>query len=87
MKIDIQYGEATTLVLSEVYEGVGIKTEMGTFGVCERDGGLEVTFNGKLVFAKYPERTREGFLCQQCGVPLSLEDAGFARCSYCRVTG
>lgn len=85
MKIEVN--DQHDLVLSEVFEGVCIRTEMGVFGVCERDGGLEVTFQGKLVFAKYPERTREGFLCQQCGVPLGLEDAGFAKCSYCRVTG
>jgi hypothetical protein len=85
MKIEVD--EEHNITLSEVYEGIVIQTKTGMFGVCERDGGIEVTFKGKLVYAKYPERTREGFLCQQCGVPLGLEDAGFAKCSYCRVTG
>lgn len=38
------------VILSEVYSGVGIKTSMGVFGVCERDGGIEVLFEGKTVF-------------------------------------
>lgn len=82
MKIDVN--DQHDLILSEVYNGIGIRTEAGVFGICERDGGLEVTFKGELIFAKYPERTQEGFQCVNCGVPLEPEDAGHAKCYACR---
>jgi hypothetical protein len=47
MKIDSD----TLIVLSEVYEGVLIKTDGGMFCVYQRDGGIEVTLNGELVYA------------------------------------
>ena len=39
--------------LSEVYTGVGIKTEQGLFGVSQRDGGIEVMLDGKLVWSSF----------------------------------
>jgi len=36
----------STVELSELYSGMSIKTENGVFHVCERDGGLEICFNG-----------------------------------------
>jgi hypothetical protein len=44
MRIQIVDGE---IVLSEVYNGIGIQTDMGLFGIAQRDGGIEVMLNGK----------------------------------------
>jgi len=53
MKIEV--GPDQFIILSEVFSGVGIKTDMGTFGVCQRDGGIEVTRAGVVVFSLYPD--------------------------------
>lgn len=52
MKIEVS--EDRDIVLSEVYNGIGVKTEAGTFGIAERDGGIEITLKGKLVYGHYP---------------------------------
>lgn len=41
MKLEI---EENTLVFSDVFNGIVIKTPMGRFGVAQRDDGLEVVF-------------------------------------------
>jgi len=41
------------ITLSEVYSGVGIATDMGLFGIAQRDGGIEVLFNGKTVWTSH----------------------------------
>lgn len=46
-------GTPAEIVLSEVYSGVGIKTDMGLFGIAQRDGGIEVMFNGKTVWTSH----------------------------------
>lgn len=56
MKLEV--GPDQSIILSEVFSGVGIKTDVGTFGVCQRDGGLEVTLAGVLVFCMYPDGRR-----------------------------
>jgi hypothetical protein len=50
MKMVIQCNDYKTTIepegnvtMSEVYNGVRVKTEQGDFGVCERDGSIEVT--------------------------------------------
>ena len=55
MKIEISTAEdgTTETTLSEVYSGVGIKTEMGLFGIAQRDGGIEVMLNGKTVWTSH----------------------------------
>jgi hypothetical protein len=53
MKLEV--GPDQSIILYEVFSGVGIKTDMGTFGVCQRDGGIEVTLCGAQVFAMYPD--------------------------------
>jgi hypothetical protein len=53
MKLEV--GPDQSIILSEVFSGVGIKTDMGTFGVCQRDGGIEVTREGVQVFSMYPD--------------------------------
>jgi len=47
MRIQIVDGE---IVLSEVYNGIGIQTDMGLFGVAQRNGGIEVRLNGETVW-------------------------------------
>ena len=51
MRVDLD--ENLQLVLSEVYNGIGIKTDAGVYGICQRDGGIEVMLDGQLVFAHY----------------------------------
>lgn len=41
--------------LEGVYAGVGIKTEQGHIGICERNGGVEVLLDSKVVFASYSD--------------------------------
>lgn len=41
------------LELCEVYNPVVINTEAGAFGICERDGGIEILRGGVMVFACY----------------------------------
>jgi hypothetical protein len=39
------------VMLSGVYNGVGVKTKQGLFGIAERDSGIEVMLDGKLVWS------------------------------------
>jgi hypothetical protein len=39
------------IILSEVYNGIGIQTDQGLFGIAQRDGGIEVMLNGQLVWS------------------------------------
>ncbi len=41
------------IVLSGVYSGVGIETDMGLFGIAQRDGGIEVMLDGKSVWTSH----------------------------------
>jgi hypothetical protein len=54
MKIELKTGAdgGAEVYLSEVYSGVGIRTEAGLFGIAQRDGGIEVMLNGKTVWAR-----------------------------------
>jgi len=40
MKIDVN--EDHEFILSEVYLGIGIKTDAGVFAICQRDNGIEI---------------------------------------------
>jgi len=55
MKIAAENEDGTPagIVLSEVYSGVGIRTDMGLFGIAERDGGIEVMLGGKTVWTSH----------------------------------
>jgi hypothetical protein len=56
MKINVENNE---IVISEAYNGIGIKTEMGHFGIAQRDGGIEVMLDGKTVWTSLEiERTK-----------------------------
>lgn len=37
------------IVLSEVFNGIGIETDIGTYGIAQRDGGCEITLNGEVI--------------------------------------
>jgi len=41
--------------LSRVYNGVGIETDQGHFGIAQRDSGIEVMLDGKLVWSSTSE--------------------------------
>ena len=51
MKIHV--GEHSEIVLEEVFNPVVVRTEVGDFGICQRDGGIEIMCEGELVFASY----------------------------------
>lgn len=54
MKIEVKTGDdgGAEVTLTEVYSGVGIRTDAGLFGIAQRDGGIEVMLNGKMVWAR-----------------------------------
>jgi hypothetical protein len=41
------------ITLSEVFSGIGIETDMGLFGIAQRDGGIEVMLDGKTVWTSH----------------------------------
>lgn len=47
----LQVSEDGAIVLSEVYVGIGINTDQGLFGIAQRDSGIEVMLNGKLIWS------------------------------------
>ena len=49
--MEIEVDEDGEILLSKVYVGIGIKTDTGTFGICQRDGGIEVLKDGKPVWS------------------------------------
>ena len=43
------------VILTDVFNGVGIKTDQGLFGIAQRDGGIEVQLDGKHVWSSTEE--------------------------------
>lgn len=41
------------VVLDDVFSGIGIRTDMGLFGIAQRDGGIEVMLDGKTVWTSH----------------------------------
>jgi len=39
------------IILSDVFNGIGIETDQGRFGIAQRDMGIEVMLDGKLVWS------------------------------------
>jgi hypothetical protein len=65
--IDAGPREAT---LSGAYNGIGIETEQGLFGIAQRDRGIEVMLDGKLVWsstAEEPGRNGPGVIASPDG--------------------
>lgn len=50
----IEVDEERNILLSDVFNGIGIKTDIGIFGICQSDGGIELTLDGKIVYVHYP---------------------------------
>lgn len=44
--------------LSDVFSGVGIATDMGLFGIAQRDDGIEVMLDGKTVWTSHEIKPR-----------------------------
>lgn len=38
-------------IISEIYNPVGIETDDGIFYIAQRDSGIEIVFNEKLIFS------------------------------------
>lgn len=76
MKIDINLGD-NEVVLSEVFSGVGIATDMGLFGIAQRDGGIEVMLDGKTVWTSHELRARAPLSPNGPGVILPDGSAAF----------
>ncbi len=54
MRIDVnQKGD---VVLTDVFNGIIIRTDDGDFGVSQRDDGIEITHKGNLVWHSGPSR-------------------------------
>jgi len=48
LELDVSYVDVT---LRKVFNGVGIETDQGHFGIAMRDDGIEVMLNGALVWS------------------------------------
>lgn len=66
MKIILNCGEYKPTIetvgsaeLEGVYNGVGIKTDQGHFGITQRDGGLEIVRDGALLLSTSDEEMME----------------------------
>lgn len=44
-------GEHGQIIFGDVFNAIGIETEHGRFGICQRDGGLEVVRAGEIVWS------------------------------------
>lgn len=66
------------VALREVYNGIGIETDQGRFGIAERDGGIEILLNGELIWSstEYIDAAGElakGFLAMAKNSPTIFE--------------
>lgn len=52
--MEVKVDENGNIVLDKLYVGVLVTTEKGTFGIAQRDDGIEVTLEGKLVYPPPP---------------------------------
>jgi len=51
---------AEPVLLRDVFCGIGIETDQGCFGIAQRDGGIEVLLDGKLVWSSSWMREERG---------------------------
>ena len=49
--MQIHVGEDGEIVLSEIYNAIGIETDQANFGLVQRDGGIEVYLDGVLIWS------------------------------------
>jgi hypothetical protein len=94
VKIDINSeGDVT---LSDVFLGVGIQTDLGLFGIAQRDGGITVLLDGKEVWTSHElaEPSKEPLPVYTCDFCMKSEPVVFnpptsrrvAICRDCAVT-
>lgn len=69
MRIEIKGDEHTVdhvmhekgdVTVYDAFNGVGIQTDDGLFGIAQRDGGIEVLFEGEIVFQMAAMHGEEG---------------------------
>jgi hypothetical protein len=75
----LETDENGEIVLSDVFNGIGIKTDAGTFGIAQRDGGIEVMLSGKLVYPPVHLKEIVSEICNNCessvtSLQLSCDD-------------
>ncbi|KKM06433.1 hypothetical protein LCGC14_1743970 [marine sediment metagenome] len=66
MKVSVN--EEYLIVLREIFNPIVISSPSGDFGICQRDGGIEIVKNGKIIFSSAvdhgksnpPRRTEKG---------------------------
>ena len=46
----IETDESGVITLSEVFESIAIQTNVGKVYISQRDGGLELVFNSKIIY-------------------------------------
>lgn len=56
----ITVNESGKIVLAEVYEEIVIHTPTGDFSVAQRDGGLEVVHDGRVVYVSLHQHRDDG---------------------------
>lgn len=56
-EIDVHFGE---VVIQGCYNGIGIETDQGLFGIAQRDDGIEVMLDGKLVWSSMELEEKKG---------------------------
>ena len=67
------------LEVEHPYNGIGVLVEQGHFGICERDGGIEILKDGKLFWSSI-----HGYYTDEHpGGTLNAEKQEDASCQYC----
>lgn len=72
--MEVTVDDNGVMVLSHVFSGIGIKTDQGMFGICQRDGGIEVIHAGKIVYSS-PSTERVGHATDHAVGPAGPKDS------------
>ena len=84
-KLSVEHGQVT---LSDVFNGVGIVTDQGRFGIAQRDDGIEVLLNGELVWSSAEVSEVSGEICACCGeAMMTILQRGHAMGSAMKASG
>ena len=91
MRIRCMYGSRPTVVVDariggqveveDLFEGLVVVTPQGRFGICQREGAIEVTHNGALVWPSAPQKPggiqdETGTMGQDAGAVVGTVDPG-----------
>ena len=63
----LRVSEAGEIILSDVFNAIGIETDAGLFGIAQRDSGIEVTLDDELGLAF--DGDPYGLLARSCEAP------------------